>query len=109
MAALAILPAVGATLIWAPAAIWLVLSGSWVKGVILALRGMEGRRPLPPRLYGRPSLGARTQLRRFVRRALGQCGGDRAATSQMLGISARSLRYLIRKHRLKDEPAGDKN
>jgi len=40
MAALAILPAVGATLIWAPAAVWLALSGSWVKGVILALVGI---------------------------------------------------------------------
>jgi predicted PurR-regulated permease PerM len=40
MAALAILPAVGATLIWAPAAIWLAFSGAWVKGVILALVGI---------------------------------------------------------------------
>ena len=44
----------------------------------------------------------------LVRRALGESGGDRAAASQLLGISTRSLRYLIRKHRLKDEPAGDK-
>jgi predicted PurR-regulated permease PerM len=40
MAGLAILPAVGATLVWAPAAIWLALSGSIVKGVVLALVGV---------------------------------------------------------------------
>jgi predicted PurR-regulated permease PerM len=37
---LAVLPALGATLIWAPAAIWLALSGSIVKGVVLALVGV---------------------------------------------------------------------
>lgn len=40
MAMLAILPAVGATLVWAPAAIWLALSGSFVKGAVLALVGV---------------------------------------------------------------------
>jgi predicted PurR-regulated permease PerM len=40
MAVLAVLPALGATLIWAPAAIWLALSGSIVKGVVLALVGV---------------------------------------------------------------------
>jgi predicted PurR-regulated permease PerM len=40
MAMLAILPAVGATLVWAPAAIWLAVSGSIVKGVVLALIGV---------------------------------------------------------------------
>jgi predicted PurR-regulated permease PerM len=40
MAVLAILPAVGAALVWAPAAIWLALSGSIVKGVVLALIGV---------------------------------------------------------------------
>jgi predicted PurR-regulated permease PerM len=40
MAVLAILPVAGATLVWAPAAIWLALSGSLVKGVILALVGL---------------------------------------------------------------------
>jgi predicted PurR-regulated permease PerM len=37
---LAFLPLVGATLVWAPAAIWLALSGSLVKGIILALVGL---------------------------------------------------------------------
>jgi predicted PurR-regulated permease PerM len=37
---LAFLPLVGATLIWLPAAAWLALSGSPVKGVVLALVGV---------------------------------------------------------------------
>jgi predicted PurR-regulated permease PerM len=40
MAVLALLPVAGATLVWAPAAIWLALSGSLLKGVILALVGV---------------------------------------------------------------------
>lgn len=40
MAVLAVLPAVGATLVWAPAALWLALSGSFGKGVVLALFGV---------------------------------------------------------------------
>jgi predicted PurR-regulated permease PerM len=40
MFVLAFLPLVGATLVWAPAAIWLVLSGSLVKGIVLALVGL---------------------------------------------------------------------
>jgi predicted PurR-regulated permease PerM len=40
MAVLSALPAVGAALVWAPAAIWLAVSGSLVKGVILALVGV---------------------------------------------------------------------
>jgi predicted PurR-regulated permease PerM len=40
MAALALLPAVGAALVWVPAAVWLALSGSIVKGVVLALLGV---------------------------------------------------------------------
>jgi predicted PurR-regulated permease PerM len=39
MTVLAVLPAVGAAIVWVPAAIWLALSGSWVKGVGLALVG----------------------------------------------------------------------
>jgi two-component system, NtrC family, response regulator PilR len=35
----------------------------------------------------------------LVRRALEQGGGDRAAACRLLGISARSLRYLLEKHR----------
>ena len=40
MTVLALLPAVGAALVWAPAAIWLAVSGSVVKGVVLALVGV---------------------------------------------------------------------
>jgi len=40
MAALSMLPAVGAALVWAPAAIWLAVSGSLVKGIVLALVGL---------------------------------------------------------------------
>ena len=35
----------------------------------------------------------------LVRRALEQGGGDRAAACRLLGISPRSLRYLLEKHR----------
>jgi DNA-binding NtrC family response regulator len=35
----------------------------------------------------------------LVRRALDQSGGDRARACSLLGISARSLRYLLEKHR----------
>jgi predicted PurR-regulated permease PerM len=37
---LAFLPLVGATLVWLPAAAWLALSGSLVKGIVLALVGV---------------------------------------------------------------------
>jgi predicted PurR-regulated permease PerM len=40
MAILALLPVVGATLIWLPAALWLALSGSLVKGIVLAGLGV---------------------------------------------------------------------
>jgi len=40
MFVLAFLPLVGATLVWLPAAAWLALSGSLVKGVVLALVGV---------------------------------------------------------------------
>jgi predicted PurR-regulated permease PerM len=40
MFVLAFLPLVGATLVWAPAAIWLALSGSLAKGIVLALVGL---------------------------------------------------------------------
>jgi len=36
---LALLPVMGATLVWLPAAVWLILSGSVTKGVILLLVG----------------------------------------------------------------------
>jgi len=35
----------------------------------------------------------------LVRRALDQSGGDRARACSLLGISPRSLRYLLEKHR----------
>ncbi len=40
MAVLSTLPAVGAALVWGPAAIWLAVSGSLVKGIVLALVGL---------------------------------------------------------------------
>jgi predicted PurR-regulated permease PerM len=40
MALLALLPLVGATLVWLPAAVWLLLSGSIVKGIVLLLVGV---------------------------------------------------------------------
>ena len=40
MGILALLPLVGATLVWLPAAVWLALSGSIVKGVVLAAVGV---------------------------------------------------------------------
>jgi two-component system response regulator PilR (NtrC family) len=44
----------------------------------------------------------------LVRRALDQADGDRGVACQLLGISSRSLRYLIQKHRLAVASA-DKN
>jgi predicted PurR-regulated permease PerM len=40
MAFLALLPVVGAALVWVPAALWLALSGALVKGIVLALVGV---------------------------------------------------------------------
>jgi predicted PurR-regulated permease PerM len=40
MGILALLPLVGATLVWLPAAVWLALSGSLVKGLVLAAVGV---------------------------------------------------------------------
>jgi predicted PurR-regulated permease PerM len=40
IAVLSTLPAVGAALVWAPAAIWLAVSGSLAKGIVLALVGL---------------------------------------------------------------------
>lgn len=39
MAALSMIPAVGAIFIWAPAAAWLAISGHWVKAIILVAWG----------------------------------------------------------------------
>ncbi len=40
MTFLSMLPAVGAALVWIPAAIWLVLAGAWLKALILVLVGV---------------------------------------------------------------------
>lgn len=40
MTILAVLPVGGAALVWAPAALWLALSGSFTKGLVLALVGV---------------------------------------------------------------------
>lgn len=40
MIILSILPAVGAAIVWVPAAIILIISGSWIKGVILLVVGI---------------------------------------------------------------------
>lgn len=40
MTFLSMLPAVGAVLVWVPAAIWLYLMGAWLKGLILVLIGV---------------------------------------------------------------------
>jgi len=39
MIILSILPAVGSIIVWLPAAVFLILSGSWIKGIILILFG----------------------------------------------------------------------
>jgi predicted PurR-regulated permease PerM len=39
MSVLSMIPAVGAVFIWAPASLWLALSGHWVKAIILAAWG----------------------------------------------------------------------
>ncbi len=43
----------------------------------------------------------------FLREALGRSGGDRGEAARLLGITPRSLRYLVAKHRPDDVP--DKN
>ncbi len=39
MGVLALVPAVGPPLVWVPAAIWLIATGSWVKGLVLVVLG----------------------------------------------------------------------
>jgi two-component system response regulator PilR (NtrC family) len=71
---------------------------------------------LPDVLHAEPPMGAPTlgvgfsmdeYLRdlesSLVRRALDQAGGERAETARLLGVTPRSLRYLIRKHGLQDD------
>jgi two-component system response regulator PilR (NtrC family) len=45
----------------------------------------------------------------LVKNALGQVGWSRTEASRVLGITPRSLRYLMRKHGLNEPPATDKN
>jgi two-component system, NtrC family, response regulator PilR len=45
---------------------------------------------------------------KLVREALDQSGGDRATACQLLGVTPRSLRYLIAKHGLTQSGAGPK-
>ena len=40
MTFLSMLPAIGTAFVWVPAAIWLFLTGAWVKGLILVLVGV---------------------------------------------------------------------
>lgn len=40
MTFLSALPAMGAALVWAPAAIWLCLIGEWVKGMVTVVVGV---------------------------------------------------------------------
>ncbi len=39
MTFLSMLPAIGAAIVWVPAAIWLFLIGSWVKGILMVVIG----------------------------------------------------------------------
>ena len=41
----------------------------------------------------------KTEERRLLDEALESTGGDRKAAARVLGVSSRSLRYLIQKHR----------
>jgi len=40
MAILSVLPALGATLVWAPAGIFMILGGAWIKGIVLLAYGI---------------------------------------------------------------------
>ncbi len=64
-----------------------------------SIRRPAALEPLPPIGQGF-SLDAylRSIEARLVEEALARSGGDRAEASRLLGVSARSLRYLLRKH-----------
>jgi DNA-binding NtrC family response regulator len=64
-----------------------------------AIRRPASLEPLPPIGQGF-SLDAylRSIEARLVEEALARSGGDRTEASRLLGVSARSLRYLLRKH-----------
>jgi two-component system response regulator PilR (NtrC family) len=63
--------------------------------------GASGTRALPLDTQGfRLDEHLNTLEEGFLREALDRAKGDRAAAAQLLGVSGRSLRYLIQKHRL---------
>jgi aminoglycoside phosphotransferase (APT) family kinase protein len=58
---------------------------------VLVLRGMEGRRPLPPRFSRRPSVGGRRHLLRFVDSAFGWTRRLADATTRPAEVDEASL------------------
>ncbi len=60
MALLSFLPLVGTALVWAPAAIWLALSGSLAKGIVLAAVGLGDHGPGGQRGAAAAALGQGT-------------------------------------------------
>jgi two-component system, NtrC family, response regulator PilR len=73
------------------------------------LRGGTTPMPAGPRIEDGFSLDdyIRNLESELVQRALVEAAGDRARASRLLGITPRSLRYLIQKHRLEGLPGGD--
>jgi hypothetical protein len=76
-------------------------------GMVLALRGMEGRRPLHPRLYGRPSLGGHRQLLKFVDGVLGWTRNLADATAQPTEADEGDLTDRIERFRAAFAADGD--
>jgi aminoglycoside phosphotransferase (APT) family kinase protein len=58
---------------------------------VLVLRGMEGRRPLPPRFSRRPSVGGRAHLVRFIDSAFGWTRRLADATSRPTEVDEAAL------------------
>jgi two-component system, NtrC family, response regulator PilR len=73
----------------------------------------DGARPMPPSSALGEGFSLDDHLRSveldLVRRALNDAAGSRTEASKRLGITPRSLRYLMRKHRLGEPGATDKN
>lgn len=65
MVVLSLLPAVGAALVWAPAAAWLLLSGDWFRGIVLIVIGV-GIIGLIDNLLRPPLVGKDTRLPDYV-------------------------------------------
>jgi len=67
-----------------------------------SLRGSNGAGPADPELV--PGFNLDEHLRslecRLLMQALDKAGGDRAEAAKILGVSPRSLRYLVQKHAL---------